>query len=147
MSLVIADTSAIIAAYDRASLHHDRAREELSRSTAIVSPMVMGEVDHLLLARFGKDRSVANLVLDDLLASAVDETVLLPAVGVRDLEAARAVITHYRDLRLDLTDALSVVLAARFAVTEILTLDERDFRTVRPLTPGAPSFTLPIQDL
>lgn len=124
MTLVIADTSAIIAAYDRASANHERAREELAGCTSIVSPMVLDEVDHLLVARFGKDRSVANLVLDDLLASATEAAVVVPAIELTELEAARRVIEQYRDLRLDLTDALSVVLAARFGVTEILTLDE-----------------------
>lgn len=146
MTLVLADTSAIIAAHDTAATEHERADRMLSQSVAIVSPLVLDEVDHLLVARFGKNRLVANLVLDELLTAAEEGAVIVPQVDAADLAVARELIGRYRDLRLDLADAVSVVLAARYRIVDILTLDERDFRAVRPLTPGVAAFRLPVQD-
>ncbi|GAB0108314.1 hypothetical protein JMUB6875_73290 [Nocardia sp. JMUB6875] len=145
MSFFIADTSAIIAAYDRAAELHERAREFLSTSVAVVSPLVLDEVDHLLVARFGKDRRTADLVLDDLLTSAEEGAVLVPQVDRDDLRVAQKIIEQYRGLRLDLADAVTVVLAERYLTNDILTLDEKDFRAVRPLTPAHPSFRLLLQ--
>ena len=57
-----------------------------------------------------------------------------------DLQAAE--IAHrYADLKLGLTDASLVALAARLETTRIATFDERHFRAVEPLH-GASSFTL-----
>jgi uncharacterized protein len=47
------------------------------------------------------------------------------------------VVAQYRDLRLGLADASLLVLAARYETRRILTLDDRAFRTVKPLQGGA----------
>jgi predicted nucleic acid-binding protein len=146
MSLVVADTSAIIAAYDRAAADHERAQELLAVSVTVVSPLVLDEVDHLLLARFGKERRVADLVLNDLLESIDDDRMVLASLDRHDLRAAQDVIRRYAGLRLDLADATSVVLAHRYLTNEVLTLDVKDFRAVTPLTPGMAAFRLPLQD-
>jgi predicted nucleic acid-binding protein len=146
VSFFIADTSAVIAAYDRAAELHDRARELLSTSVAVVSPLVLDEIDHLLVARFGKDRRTADLVLDDLLTSAEEGAVLVPAVDHSDLRVAQKIIQQYRGLRLDLADAINVILAERYLTNDLLTLDEKDFRAIRPLTPVHRSFRLLLQD-
>ncbi|WP_431967023.1 PIN domain-containing protein [Nocardia sp. bgisy134] len=146
MSFFIADTSAIIAAYDRAAELQDRAREFLATSVAVVSPLVLDEIDHLLIARFGKDRRIADLVLDDLLTSAEEGAVLVPPIDHDDLRASQQIMGQYRGLRLDLADAVNVVLAERYLTNDILTLDEKDFRAIRPLTPAHPSFRLLLQD-
>jgi hypothetical protein len=46
---------------------------------------------------------------------------------------ALEVVEHYRDLQVGLTDASIVVLAARHGGRDVLTLDERHFRTLRTL--------------
>ena len=40
---------------------------------------------------------------------------------------------RYRDLDLDLADAVNVALAAEYDTEAVLTLDRRDFRAGRPL--------------
>ena len=42
-------------------------------------------------------------------------------------------VDRYQEMRIGLTDASLVVLAARYATTRLLTLDERHFRAIRPL--------------
>ena len=53
----------------------------------------------------------------------------------RALATALAVMSRYADLDLDLADAVSVALAADYRTDAVLTLDRRDFRALRPLTP------------
>ena len=75
-------------------------------------------------------------VLEDVAAGAYH----LEAFGTVDLAVALAVMRRYLDLSLGLADASIVVIAARHGTDRILTLDERDFRALRPLQGG--SFTL-----
>jgi hypothetical protein len=42
---------------------------------------------------------------------------------------------RYASLDLDLADAVNVALAAQYRSDAVLTLDRRDFRAIRPLTP------------
>jgi predicted nucleic acid-binding protein len=42
---------------------------------------------------------------------------------------------QYANLDLDLADAVNVALAAQYRTDAVLTLDRRDFRAMRPLTP------------
>ncbi|MBF6359415.1 PIN domain-containing protein [Nocardia farcinica] len=146
MSFFIADTSALIAAYDNAAAQQEKVRTLLASSVAVVSPLVLDEVDHLLVARFGKDRRVADLVLDDLLTSAEEGAILVSPVDHHDLRVAQRLINQFGGLRLDLADAVNVVLAERYLTNVIVTLDERDFRALAPLTPSFAAFHLPIQD-
>jgi len=55
----------------------------------------------------------------------------LAAFGADDVALARAVIEQYSDLNIGLADASIVVLANAMGTREILTLDERHFRTLR----------------
>jgi len=94
----------------------------------VVSPLVMAEIDYLVLDRAGVVREMA--VVEDLASGAYD----IPDVDVDDLRAAHQVIGKHRDLAIGLTDAVNVVLADRFDTNEILTTDQRHFRAITPLS-------------
>ena len=49
-----------------------------------------------------------------------------------DLTRAAAIIRQYADAELDVVDAIIMAIAERLKITTILTLDQRDFRLVRP---------------
>ncbi len=49
-----------------------------------------------------------------------------------ELAEARQMIGKYRSLRIGLADASIAVLAGKFNVFDVLTLDERHFRAIRP---------------
>ena len=49
-----------------------------------------------------------------------------------DLIRCRELVAEYRDLDLGLADASVIAVAERLGIRRILTLDERDFRAVRP---------------
>jgi uncharacterized protein len=76
---------------------------------------------------------VESSFLDDL----AGRTYVVDALTPPELTTARDIVARYRDLELGLADASLVVLAGRWRVRRILTLDERAFRTVTPLQGGS----------
>lgn len=67
-------------------------------------------------------------------------------MSAETLRRACRVQDRYASLRLDLTDAVNVVLAEAYETSTVLTLDRGDFRAVRPLTEHD-AFTLLPDDL
>lgn len=131
--MLIADTSGIVAAFDRNAPEGPACRQLLQEAgTVILSPLVLAEVDHLSRARLGGQ---ARTVILNLLRDQVSKLRFqIPDVGAETLATALAVIERYGDLDLDLADAVTVCLAADYRTDAILTLDRRDFRALRPLT-------------
>jgi predicted nucleic acid-binding protein len=132
--IVVGDTSGIIAASDLNAPESAGCRAVLQDAgTVIISPLVLTEVDHLAKARFGS--SARTEIIDFILAQARLSRFEIPATPVEILETARLVQRQYAGLDLDLADAVNVALAARYRTDALLTLDRRDFRAMRPLTP------------
>ena len=140
--IVVADTSGIIAASDRRAPESGACRDLLgSAGTVIVSPLVLAEVDHLAKARFGTQARRA--ILGNIITQALRMRFHVPEVSPDALKLAREVQRRYADLDLDLADAVNVTLAADYRTDAILTLDRRDFRAIRPLTPHGAFRVLP----
>jgi uncharacterized protein len=132
--IVIADTSGIIAASDRNARESAACREILQQAgTVIISPLVLTEVDHLAKARFGS--RARSAIIDFVIAEARQMRFQIAETGIEILDTARRVQKQYASLDLDLADAVNVGLAAHYRTDALLTLDRRDFRAVRPLTP------------
>lgn len=131
--IVVADTSGIIASIDVDAPEHGDARNVIDRASAVlVPPLVLAELDHLVAGRFG--RPVAGTLMDVIVRQATAGRFIITRFTAESLRAARAVQVQYDDLQLDLTDAAIAVTARDYCTTAILTLDRRDFRTIRPLT-------------
>ena len=132
--IVVADTSGIIAASDRNARESAVCRALLQEAgTVIISPLVLTEIDHLAKARFGSQARSA--IIDFILAQIRQSRFQVPETGLEILDTARLVQQRYTSLDLDLADAVNVALAARYRTDAMLTLDRRDFRAIRPLTP------------
>lgn len=132
--IVVADTSGIIAASDRNALESAACTGVLQEAgTVIISPLVLTEVDHLAKARFGSRARTS--IIDFILAQARQLRFQIPETGLEILDTARLVQQRYASLDLDLADAVNVALAARYRTNAVLTLERRDFRAMRPLTP------------
>ena len=143
--ILIADTSGIIAASDKNAPESAGCQAALAGAgTVLVSPLVLAEVDHLALARFGGD--ARSSLIDFILFQARRERFLIPHVTIGLLDTARTVQRQYAGLGLDLADAVNVSLAAEHRTNCVLTLDRRDFRAIRPLTPH-PAFQLLPDDM
>lgn len=132
--IVIADTSGIIAASDRNAPESTACQGVLEEAgTVVVSPLVLTEVDHLAKARFGS--AARTEIIDFILAQARRRRFEIPAASIEILGTARQLRQRYAGLDLDLADGATVALAAEYRTDAVLTLDRRDFRAVRPLTP------------
>jgi predicted nucleic acid-binding protein len=143
--IIIADTSGLIAASDKNAAEAADCRTVLADSGAvIISPLVLTEVDHLAKSRFGSTARTA--IIDSILFQVRRGRFEIPAISTDSLETARQVQRRYSALDLDLADGVNVALAAEYRTEVVLTLDRRDFRAIRPLTPHA-SFRLLPDDL
>jgi predicted nucleic acid-binding protein len=132
--IVIADTSGVIAASDRNARESAACQRALREAgTVIISPLVLTEVDHLAKARFGS--RARTTIIDFILAQARQLRFQIPETGLEILGTARLVQQQYASLDLDMADAVNVALAAQYRTDAVLTLDRRDFRAIRPLTP------------
>lgn len=132
--IVVADTSGVIAASDRNAEETVACRTVLSEAgTVVISPLVLAEVDHMAKVRFGS--SARTTIISFILAQVRSMRFELPQVTAEILHAACAVQRRYAGLNLDLADAVNVVFAAEYRTDAIMTLDRRDFRAIRPLTP------------
>jgi predicted nucleic acid-binding protein len=132
--IVIADTSGIIAASDRNAPESAACQGVLREAgTVIISPLVLTEVDHLAKARFGSQ--ARNTIIEFIVTEARQLRFQIPETGLAILDMARLVQRQYASLDLDLADGVNVALAAQYRTDAVLTLDRRDFRARRPLTP------------
>jgi predicted nucleic acid-binding protein len=136
MTALIVDASALYAQADANEPEHEAVSGVLlaEREELVTSQFVAAEADHLILRRLGVDAELG--FLEDLAQGTYIADTLAPA----ELAIARDIAARYRDLELGLADASLVVLANRWGTRRILTLDERAFRTVKPLQGG--SFTV-----
>ena len=134
--MILLDTSGLLAAIDASQRHHDAARRALEAAPPpwVLSPFVLAELDYLLASRVGQSAERA------LLAEIGRGVYRLESFDAEDVEAAERVIGRHADLDLGVADASLVVLANRYGVRDLLTLDERHFRAVRG--PGGRPFRL-----
>jgi predicted nucleic acid-binding protein len=132
--LTIVDTTVFVALF---AAHEDRHHEVVDwyRDEAgplVTTPLAVAEMDYML-RKYGTG-AVARAVRTNL-----ERGALQVAWWPQALETTLQVARHRPDV--SLTDASLVALAAHLGTTRVATLDERDFRTLKPLT-GEDAFTL-----
>ncbi|MEU5327899.1 PIN domain-containing protein [Streptomyces parvus] len=138
--IIVADTSALYAAFDAAQTEHAAAAKILEHERLAISPLVVTELDHLVHRDLGFPAALQ--VMEALNSRMDDGQYRLAELRLADLHTAHEVRQKYEGLRLDLADAVGVVLADRYRTDRIFTLDQRDFRAMSPLTPGLDSFRI-----
>jgi predicted nucleic acid-binding protein len=143
--IIVADTSALFAAFDADQPEHARAMAVMERETLAISPLVITELDHLVHRDLGF--AAAMQVVDALADRIGDGRYRLAELRNADLVAAQSLRSKYEALRLDLADAVGVVLAHRYKTDSVFTLDQRDYRAIEPLTPGLTAFRILPADL
>ena len=133
--MIVADTSVVYALLDEADSWHERvvAWYHSVATRFAITPLVVAEVDHLAPRAGERARDAWRR---DLRAGAYE----VMWWGHAE-ETAVDVAEAYRDLGVDLTDASLVALSERLQTTDIATLDERHFRSMRPLS-GSDAFRL-----
>jgi uncharacterized protein len=134
--LIVLDTSAVLAFMDRGDANHEVVREWMLAQEAelATTPLVVAELDHLVLRQGG--REAVRALREDLgngayllewWPTAIHETI--------------ALANPRETMSLTMTDASLLALATHLDTTWIATLDERHFRALKPPC-GAEAFTL-----
>lgn len=138
--IAVADTSGLLALFNRSDPEHGRTRAAADAcGLIVVSPLAITEIHHVATVR--ADRRTADAIVRTI-ANRVEETrIALAPTSSRQLLTALAIRRNYAALDLDLVDAVTVAVAAEYRTNDVLTLDRRDFRAVRPLT-DHPAFRL-----
>jgi uncharacterized protein len=122
---LIADTSGVIALLDRDDLHHQAAVEAIRKQKIYIPITILPEVDYLATKYLGE--RVARTFLEDI----NQENFALLPFDLIDLKKVIPIMTRYRDLPLGLVDASLLVLAERYSLDKILTLDRRHFNLIQ----------------
>lgn len=128
MPLLI-DSGFLYATVDKNDDNHKRVVEllpSLSKDKIILPAPVLVEVTYLLQARLGHKEMrqfVATLDSSPLQFEFVTKT---------DMPRIYELLEQYSDAELDFVDATITVLAERLNIRRILTVDQRDFRIIRP---------------
>ncbi|HVS66285.1 MAG TPA: PIN domain-containing protein [Thermoanaerobaculia bacterium] len=127
--MIVCDTSGLYAAYNARQPEHKKvlAALERRRGPLVMSSYVLTELDYLLRTKVSIEAEVG--LLRDVEAGAYE----VSSLSTAEIGTAVALIERYSDRNLGLADAANVVLAARFRTNALLTLDERDYRVVKPV--------------
>jgi uncharacterized protein len=124
---LILDSSGLLAAIDERQEDYIAARKvvESARGQLLISPFVLAELDYMILTRMGQGYELA------LLGEVARGVYSLEYFSEEDVAEAVEIVERYADFSIGLADASNVVLANRHDTLDVLTLDERHFRTLR----------------
>jgi len=131
--MIVADTGALVALFDRSDRHHDAVRRlyEENPDRWVLPWAILPEVDYLTATHLG--RRAQDLWLADLAAGSFNVEWGRPD----DLTIAERICRRHKALRVGLVDAVVIAVAERLRARAIVTLDLRHFGAIaikgRPL--------------
>lgn len=126
--MILLDTSGVLAWIDASQRHHRETAAAMAQAAPpfLLSPFVLAELDYLVSSRVGA--TAARHLLAEVAAGALR----LEPFSSADVAACLEVIERFADQDVGLADASIVVLAERHRARDVLTLDQRHFRALRP---------------
>jgi len=130
MSPTLVDAGPLVALLDRRDSHHAACREALRRLPAPLMTVwpALTEAMYLLATSWPAQRQ--------LLGWLGSGAIRLLSLDEADVPRIRELMAKYRDLPMDLADAALVRAAERDRITQIFTVDRRDFSLYRPARLG-----------
>ena len=123
----VGDTGFVVALVNKSDQKHSEVTKIYQQVRKILLPQsVLAEVGYLI----GREAGI-NPVITFLKGFKYSRFELV-ALTEDDLLKTAEILEQYKDSRIDFVDATIMVIAARFQLETILTLDQRDFRLFRP---------------
>ena len=124
--MIVADTGAMVALFDRGDRDHDAVKQVFDEHARqwIVPAAILPEVDYLVAKYLGS--RAQEILLEDL----AEGGFAIDWGRDVDLAVAHRINRRYRSLELGLVDALVIATAERLKATAIVTLDLRHFAAV-----------------
>jgi uncharacterized protein len=123
----VADTGFIVALLNQIDSRHQDVVPIYIRQQPIWLPQtVLAEVAYLL----GRDAGINTVVA--FLNGLPKSRFRLMALTDLDLQWVAEILAQYADSRIDFVDASVMAVAERYGITQVLTLDQRDFRLFHP---------------
>ncbi|HEX6904832.1 MAG TPA: PIN domain-containing protein [Thermoanaerobaculia bacterium] len=137
--MILIDTSGVLAWIDGRQRHHQGVVSAMRSIPGpyLLSPFILAELDYLITTRVGT--KAARLFLGEVARGAYQ----LESFSASDVQRALEVLDRFADQEIGIADASIVVLAERYRINAVLTLDERHFRPLRTLA-GAPFRLVPL---
>ena len=119
------DTGFLVALVNAKDPDHEQCTEVWStlRGAVVTVEGVLMEASHLLARARGGSSAALHLV------ASVDATIV--PLDARRMRAAAGLMERYRNVPMDLVDALLVLAAQDLSIREVLTLDRRGFSVYR----------------
>ena len=124
----ILGTGFLYATVDRGDVNAARVRRVLAELTDdILLPVtILVETSYLIQARLG------HAAMRQFVRQLQGSSLQLVSLTAADFARIDELLTQYADLELDFVDASVVTIAERLRIQRILTVDQRDFRAIRP---------------
>lgn len=129
--MIVVDTGPIVAATFRDDKHHERCLQELTRfrnaARPLLVPSFVAYESSYMIGKLGGAKAEAAFLR-------LLESGWFRLVDLTDADLARiaVLVERYHDLPLGAADASVVAVAERMRVTDVMTIDVRDFSVVRP---------------
>lgn len=122
------DSGFLYATVDDDDTHYEQVTRWLATTDdeLILPDIVMVEVTYLLNARLG------HSAMRHFLRAIENSPIQFEPLLKTDIPRIYALLEKYADIELDFVDAAVVTLAERLHIQRILTVDQRDFRIIRP---------------
>jgi len=136
--VILLDASGLLAVIDAAQPSHEATVSALRSAVPprCLSPFVLAELDYMVSTR------VSRAAARRLLVEVGNGAYQLEPFTSADVKRAVEILDKFHDLDVGIADASVVVLAERYGVRDVLTLDERHFRALRD-NKGRPFRILP----
>ncbi|MBI3942413.1 MAG: PIN domain-containing protein [Chloroflexi bacterium] len=98
----------------------------MPKEDVILPTFVLVEVTYLLHSKLGHKE------MRQFIARLEGSPMRFETITQADIHRVYELLDQYSDLKLDFVDASIIALAERLNIRQILTVDERDFRVIRP---------------
>jgi predicted nucleic acid-binding protein len=123
----IADTGFVVAVVIQSDSRHHACLEALHQEREVfLTQPALTEIAYLLRRERG------NVMVARFLIGLSMSKYHLLSLQNADVNRTGELLQEYADSRVDFVDASIVAVAERLDITRILTLDQRDFRIIRP---------------